>query len=139
LNSISLNGFHLLTALLLFTSGVIWMRFLGRRRKASELEVAPPNTPFIGLLLLFGFMLSVIFTALKAYDLSVPRATIVADKVSAQTAPGDGQSVLFDLYAGFEVIVRSAANDWIQVSYPGGLTGWVKKDSLMSTSSKNAF
>jgi len=139
LNSVSLNGFHVLSLLLLFSSGFIWLKFLGRRRKSFELEEAPPSTPVIGLLLVVGFTFSVIFTALKVYDLNIPRATIITDKVSAQTAPGDGQSGLFDLYEGFEVIVRNAANDWIQVSYPGGLTGWVKKDSLMSTSSKNAF
>lgn len=139
LNSVTLNGFHLLTALLLFASGFIWLRFLGHRRKAYESEMAPPGTPIIGLLLGMGLILSLFFTTLKIYDLTIPRATIVADKVSAQTAPGEGQSGLFDLYAGFEVIVRNVANDWIQVSYPGGLTGWVKKDSLMSTSGKNAF
>lgn len=139
LNSASLNGFHLLTALLLFACGFIWLRYLGRRRKAFEAELAPPGTPIIGLMLGIGLALSFSFTILKIYDLTIPRATIIADKVSAQTAPGDGQSGLFDLYAGFEVIVRNVANDWIQVSYPGGLTGWVKKDSLMSTSGKNAF
>jgi len=139
LNTISINGFHLLTVLLFFTCGFIWLRFLGRRRKAFELELAPPGTPVIGMILGLGLVLSLFFTILKTYDLTIPRATIIADKVSAQTAPGDGQSGLFDLYAGFEVIVRNVANDWIQVSYPGGLTGWVKKDSLMSTSGKNAF
>lgn len=139
LNSASLNGFHLLTALLFFACGFIWLRYLGRRRKSFEAETAPPNTPVIGLLLAIGLVLSFSFTLLKLYDLTIPRATIIADKVSAQTAPGDGQSGLFDLYAGFEVIIRNVANDWIQVSYPGGLTGWVKKDSLMSTSGKNAF
>lgn len=139
LNTVSLNGFHLLTALLLFTCGFIWLQYLGRRRKAFEAELAPPGTPMIGLLLGIGLVLSVFFTVLKVYDLTIPRATIIADKVSAQTAPGDGQTGLFDLYAGFEVIIRNVANDWIQVSYPGGLTGWVKKDSLMSTSGKNAF
>ncbi len=139
LNSSSLSGFHILTVLSLFSCGFIWLRFLGRRRKAFEEEQAPPNTPAIGLLLGLILILSLSFTLLKIYDLTVPRATIIADKVSAQTAPGEGQTGLFDLYAGFEVIVRNAANDWIQVSYPGGLTGWVKKDSLMSTSGKNAF
>ncbi len=139
LNAVSVNSFQLLTVLLLFTSGFIWLRHLGRRRKAFELELSPPSAPLIGWLLPIALALSFFATILKIYDLSVPRATIIADKVSAQTAPGDGQSGLFELYAGFEVIVRNASNDWIQVSYPGGLTGWVKKDSLMSTSSKNAF
>jgi tetratricopeptide (TPR) repeat protein len=139
LNSASLAGFNLLTVLLLFSSGFIWLRFFGQRRKAFELEVGPPSAPLIGLLLTLGLLVSASLAILKIYDLSVPRATVIADKVSAQTAPGEGQTGLFDLYAGFEVIVRNAANEWIQISYPGGLTGWVKKDSLMATSGKNAF
>lgn len=139
LNMASLNGFNLLSALLLFASGFLWLQYLGRRRKAFEAETAPPATPVIGLLLSLGLAFSICFTLLKIYDLSIPRATVIAGKVSAQTAPGEGQSGLFDLYEGFEVIIRNAANDWIQVSYPGGLTGWVKKDSLMVTSGKNAF
>jgi tetratricopeptide (TPR) repeat protein len=139
LNSASLAGFNVLTALLLFSSGFIWLRFLGRRRKAFELEEAPPAVPVIGILLALGLVLSFSLSLLKLYDLSIPRATVIADKVSAQTAPGEGQSGLFDIYAGFEVIVRNAANDWVQINYPGGLTGWVKKDSLMATSGKNAF
>lgn len=139
LNSVSLNGFHGLTLLFLFSSGFILLRYFGRRRKAFELEEAPPATPVIGLVILTGFLASVFFTCLKFYDTTIPRATIVAEKVSAQIAPGEDQSALFDLYEGFEVIIRNVANGWIQVSYPGGLTGWVKKDSLISTSGKNAF
>lgn len=139
LNAASLAGFNLLTSLFLLSSGFIWLRYLGRRRKAFELEEAPPTLPLIGLFMAVGFAFSFSLTILKMYDLTVPRATVIADKVSAQIAPGEGQTGLFDLYAGFEVIVRNAANEWIQISYPGGLTGWVKKDSLMATSGKNAF
>jgi len=139
LNSISLNGIHVLSLLLLFSSGFIWLRYIGRRRKAFEQESAPPGLPVVGLILSLGFVGSFLITVLKTYDVTVPRATIVTEKVSAQIAPGENQSGLFELYEGFEVIIRNAANDWIQVSYPGGLTGWVKKESLIATSGKNAF
>jgi hypothetical protein len=69
----------------------------------------------------------------------MPRATIIADKVSAQIAPGEGQNSLFELYAGFEVLLSNTTPGWTQVRYPGGLTGWVKNDSLMPTSGQNAF
>ncbi|MBK9322136.1 MAG: tetratricopeptide repeat protein [Bdellovibrionaceae bacterium] len=139
LNSASLASFHFLLALFLFCCGAIWLRFLGRRRKALALEEAPPGPPVVGIIFLIGFFVIFSLTVLKSYDLKVPRATIIADKVGAQIAPGEGQTALFDLYTGFEVIIRNSANDWIQISYPGGLTGWVKKESLMATSSKNAF
>jgi tetratricopeptide (TPR) repeat protein len=139
LNSISLGALHLLTALFLFTSGFLWLRFWGRRRKALDTDEAPPPIPAIGILLALGFLASLTLTLLKIYDLSIPRATIIADKVNAQMAPGDGQNSLFELYAGFEVLLNNTAPGWTQVSYPGGLTGWVKNDSLMLTSGQNAF
>lgn len=139
LNGLSLGGFHLLTALLLVSSGLIWLKFWGRRRKALELEEAPPALPVIGIFLVLGFLLCLSLTLLKIYDLSMPRATVIADKVSAQMAPGEGQNSLFELYAGFEVVLRNSSQDWLQVNYPGGLTGWVKKDTLMPTSGQNAF
>jgi len=139
LNSISLSSFHLLLALLLFSSGTIWLRFFGRRRKALALEEAPPGAPVIGIILIVGLLASFSLTVLKVYDLGIPRATVVTDKIGAQLAPGGGQTALFDLYAGFEVIVRNVANDWVQISYPGGLTSIVKKENLMVTSGKNAF
>src|SRR5437868_967472 len=94
LNSVSLASFHLLTLLLLLSSGFIWLRFLGRRRKAFELEQAPPAVPVIGILLTLVLVISFSLTILKVYDLSIPRATVVADKVSAQTASGEGQTGL---------------------------------------------
>ena len=70
----------------------------------------------------------------KIYDVQIPRGTIVEEKVSAQSAPGDQQLNLYDLYGGFEVVIRSHSGDWVQVTYPGALTGWIKKSSLYVTS-----
>lgn len=139
LNSVSLGGLHLLTALLMFSVGFIWLRFWGRRRRSLEAEEALPPLPLVGIFLTLGFLVSLSLTALKIYDLSMPRATIIAEKVSAQIAPGDGQNALFELYAGFEVLISNTSQGWTQVRYPGGLTGWVKNDSLMPTSGQNAF
>lgn len=139
LNIFSLNSLHLLTALLFFASGYIWLRYLGSRRRAFEEESALPKIPVAGSLLALLFVIAIGSTTLKSYDLTVPRATVIVDKVGAQTAPGEGQNTLFDLYAGFEVILRNFSKEWVQVSYPGGLTGWVKKDSLMATSGKSAL
>jgi tetratricopeptide (TPR) repeat protein len=139
LNELSLTSFHLLTALLLFATGFVWLNYFGRKRKATELEEVPPAVPMIGILFGLGFLVLLGLTCAKAYDLSMPRATVIADKVSAQMAPGEGQNTLFDLYAGFEVVLENSSNDWAQVYYPGGLTGWVKKDTLMPISGQNAF
>ena len=97
------------------------------------MEKSPPPIPVIGGFL--GLVL-VIFTglaSLKFYDSTILRGTIIQERVSLQTAPGENQVVILDLYGGMEVIARQVQGDWIQVTYPGSLTGWIKKSSLLMT------
>jgi hypothetical protein len=123
-----------LTALLFFAVGWTFINYAGKRKKALREEDALPAFPLIPSLFALAFAVSVTLTALKIYDLSLTRGTILDDKVTVQAAPGDNQVTLFDLHAGFEVIVRQVDKDWVQVTYPGAATGWIKKSSLLVTS-----
>ncbi len=133
---IPFEGYLLLTAMLLLFSGWIWLGFWGRRKITQENEEAPPAFPFIGLFLSALCVLSVCLTLSKFIELSQVRATVLEDRVSAKLGPGDDQPVLFDLYEGIEVIQLRDDKDWAQVKYPGGLTGWVAKKSIMITSQR---
>ncbi len=121
-------------AALLFLLGWSLLKYLGQRKHAEEEDLPFPPFPWITAV---SGIFSVIFFSLslaKIYDLQIPRGTIVEDKVAVQSAPGDSQLSLFDLYGGFDVVIRSHSGDWVQVTYPGGLTGWIKKSSLYVTS-----
>ena len=110
------------------------LKYFGQRKRAEEEDLPFPPPPWITLI---SAVFTVIFLSLavaKIYDVQIPRGTIVEEKVSAQSAPGDQQLNLFDLYGGFEVVIRSHSGDWVQVTYPGALTGWIKKSSLYVTS-----
>ncbi len=70
---------------------------------------------------------------------------MVTEKVEARTSPGQDQAVLFDLFEGMEVIVRESiktgaegenSQHWVQVTYPGGMTGWIPAETMMHTSGK---
>ncbi len=136
LQPVTLNTFILLCILLLFSSGWTILNYFGKRKKAFTDETAMPGVPVVAIILGVGFVVLSTLAGLKIYDHSLPRATIIADKVSVQTAPGDNQATLIDLYSGFEVIVRNSDQDWIQVTYPGAITGWIKQNTAIITSGR---
>lgn len=134
LQPVTLPAYLLLTALFLFAAGWTFFNFWGKRRLALQEERTLPGFPVISLLLFLCLILSGSLLILKLYDRSLTRGTIVEDKVAVQAAPGENQVALFDLYGGFEVVVRHVDQEWIQVTYPGASTGWIKKSALMITS-----
>ncbi|MDG0814817.1 tetratricopeptide repeat protein [Bdellovibrio svalbardensis] len=131
---VPLLAYLILTALLLFAAGWVLLSYLGRRRTALHEEKSPPPTPVIGLLFSLGFIVSLTLLCLKIYDSSILRATVIEEKVSLQTAPGENQAAILDLYGGMEVVVKTLDKDWAQVTYPGSLTGWIKSSSVIITS-----
>ncbi|MBO9668199.1 MAG: tetratricopeptide repeat protein [Bdellovibrio sp.] len=133
LSPVPLFAFLVLTALLLFAGGWILISYFGKRRRAFAEEKAFPGFPVIGALLSLGFLVSLTLLVLKIYDQSIVRATIIDDKVSMQAAAGDNQAALLDLYGGMEVIVQNESKDWVQVTYPGSITGWIKATSILKT------
>ncbi|QDK47305.1 hypothetical protein DOM22_00690 [Bdellovibrio sp. ZAP7] len=130
---VSVIAYLIMTALFLFAAGWILIGFMGQRRRALAEEKALPGFPMIGTFLALCFLVSLTLLSLKMYDQSIVRATVVDDKVSLQSAPGDNQVALLDLYGGMEVIVQNENNDWVQVTYPGSITGWVKKSAVLRT------
>lgn len=128
-----LYSFLVLSAISLFASGWVLLSYIGRRKKADEEEKTTPPFPLIGALLTLTFLIFTTLSVLKIYDASILRGTIIEEKISLQTAPGDNQVSILDLYGGMEVIVRESQGEWVQVSYPGSLTGWIKKSALLMT------
>lgn len=128
-----LSAYLVLSALCFFASGWVLISYGGRRKKALQEEKALPPFPLIGLILSVCFVIFTGLVALKIYDSTVLRGTIVEEKVSLQTAPGENQVAILDLYGGLEVIAHQVQGDWVQVTYPGSLTGWIKKSALLMT------
>lgn len=127
---IPLFFYQVLTCILLFSAGWLLIGYWGKRKRALADEAALPPLPVIGLIFTLGFLVCATFLGLKIYDSSIPRGTIVTEKISLHAGPGDDQAPILDLHAGFEVVVRSFSGDWVQVTYPGSLTGWMKKSDL---------
>lgn len=120
--------------LLLFSSGWLLLGYLGKRRRAFNENTSLPTFPAIGLSLFILCLLSMSIGAAKVYDLTQPRATIITTTASVFSGPHNDSPTLFEVSAGFEVILRRHQEGWMQVVSPGGLSGWMKKDSLFQTS-----
>jgi tetratricopeptide (TPR) repeat protein len=134
LNPVSLSTYLGFTALTLFATGWIFLAYFGKRRVALRNEEALPGFPVIGSLIALFFITSLSLTLLKSWDQSIPRGTVVSEKVTVYSAPSEKSVALFDLYGGLEVVLSTSQEDWVQVTYPGALTGWVPKASIYQTS-----
>lgn len=130
---VPIQAYLVLSALFLFSAGWLVINFWGRRKKAQAEEQAPPPVPTLGVIFAIFFVLCSTLVVMKAIDSQVSRGTIIVEKISAQAAPGEGQASLFELYEGLEVKIKSESGDWLQVTYPGALTGWIPKSALMQT------
>lgn len=133
LQPVPLTAYLVLSTLLFFAAGWLLLTYAGRRRRALLEEKALPGFPTIAALLTVGFVIFTGLLALKIYDSSILRGTIIEEKVALQTAPGENQVAILDLFGGMEVVAHATQGDWVQVTYPGSLTGWIKKSSLLLT------
>jgi tetratricopeptide (TPR) repeat protein len=129
----SLFALTMATALFLFAGGWSLLGYLGRRRKALAEDQPFPSFPVFAGLFALGFIFFSVILVAKIWDQSFLRGTVVNNKVSALSLPDENAPTIFDLYAGLEVILKQHQNEWVQVTYPGGLTGWVPKGSLFPT------
>lgn len=132
-----LNSLMAMTALCLLGTGWLWLQYFGRRKQALQEEKPFPSFPLIGTLIALLFMSGLTLSVLKVWDLSIPRGTVVTEKVTVYSAPDEKSAVLFDLFGGLEVIMKSSNDQWVQVTYPGALTGWIPKSSVFQTSGGN--
>lgn len=129
----SLNAFLIGTALALAASGWVLLRYAGRRRRARLADEPMPRFPLVGGLSAACLVLFTVLAVSKAYDQQVIRGTIVEKKIAVRSAPDSSATVLFELYEGLEVIVLREQNEWTQVNYPGGATGWLPQAAVFAT------
>ena len=95
-------------------------------KKGHNRPAIPTNLIILGLL----FALTVTITFIKTKDLMTLRAIIISPKVSAYVSPNQETASLFELSEGSDVIIKQTNNNWVQVSYLRGQTGWVQQKDV---------
>lgn len=136
LSRVTLTQIGVATALFLFGSGWILLSYLGGRKRAKEEEKSLPAFPGIGVGLLILFLVTSGIGLSKIYDFFQPRATVIANLASVYSSPSENSSSLFEIAEGLEVVMNRQQKGWRQISSPGGLSGWVKEESLFQTSGR---
>lgn len=133
LSPFSLSSFLTLSALFLFVSGWFILTYVGQRRISVEKNNPFPSFPILGFILSVLFFISVLLSTLKYFDTTVPRGTVIEEKALVLAAPDEKSVNLFEVYGGSEVIIEQFKDDWVQITYPGGMTGWIKGQALLTT------
>ncbi len=124
-------------AAFLLCCGWLWLRWWGQRRRAYEEETAGPATPLAAIFItIFSAFLLIVSFTLFVDRLDI-RATVLKPKVAVLSAPDIEATVLFEVFEGLEVLVRDVrsvgASKWRRITFPGGLTGWVRDEDVFST------
>lgn len=136
-------AYLLLNLMCLVAGGWLVIGYLGGRRRAIKSELPLPPFPSVGVIFIVGFLVTTFLSAAKFLDYQIPRGTIIADKITVMSAPDQKAVSLFDLYGGHEVIIEkldtSSKEEWVQVTYPGALSGWIPKSSIYPTSGKGLW
>lgn len=133
LSFISIHQLLFLLVITCFSCGWMLLNYLGSRKSALA-NLMPVPTPTFKLFLTgFLFLITTSLTFLKAWDYSVPRATVLPSKIEVRTGPNPTHAPLFEIYEGLEVIIRDSQNDWLKIQYPGGRMGWLPRESLFQT------
>jgi hypothetical protein len=132
----SVIQFSFVTAVVFFIGAWLVLMFIGARRRAILDEKPLPAFPIFAGFATLAFVALFVLTICKAIDDTDLRATVVVKKIEARALPDTTSTSLFDLFEGLEVVVRQNRKDWVQVTYPGGATGWIPRSSLFTNADR---
>ena len=97
-------------------------------------QLTPGRSPFwrrtaATLLLVWGLAFAGAWTV-ERRAAAVEEAVVVADKTDVRNGPGPSFATAFVLHEGAETVVEGERGQWIEVSLPGDLRGWIQASSI---------
>lgn len=88
---------------------------------------------FVGIVMLIGLALSVIFAIEKRSDLQrQDEAIIMTPTVTAKSSPSTMSVDLFVLHEGTKVRILDAASDWRKIRLADGTVGWLPAEDMIA-------
>lgn len=84
----------------------------------------------LAAVLLAGFLLAASWRGTQRRLERADVAVVLVDSVEVLAGPGQNNAPLFTVHEGLDLRVRAEREDWVQVSLPNGLNGWVPRESL---------
>lgn len=134
LNHIPVEALWLATTVFL----IVFLRnifnfYLARKKQILE-NLKFTNFSYKNYIWLVLFLVFSGVTGMKIWEEQIPKALISKEQVVLKTAAGENQASLSELPGGSLVHILRVAkiNDilYFQIKYPGGISGWTKKDDI---------
>ncbi|MFN3696049.1 MAG: GW dipeptide domain-containing protein [Pseudobdellovibrio sp.] len=111
----------------------LFFHFVNRKKEIIDNKKLSDFANRNYLWLALGFIF-VFFTSIKYTDLTTPKGLVKSEQLILKAAAGENQASLTDLPIGslVEIIRQQTIDDktYFQIKYPGGVSGWVKKDEI---------
>lgn len=139
LSRASLNKLIIVTWIFLVTSGFLFIRYLGQRKRALRNERPLPNIPTVAAVFATLFLFMFLLSTAKAITLFEVHATVTANNVPLRTGPSTEDNILFELSEGLSVEIKRVNMDWVLVSVASGSSGWLPKEYLLQHSGGKAL
>jgi len=87
---------------------------------------------FVGLLMIVGFALSLVFAAqLKQAVLTQDQAIVMTPTVTVKSTPNEASVDLFVLHEGTKVQILDAADGWNKIKIANGSIGWLQAETML--------
>jgi tetratricopeptide (TPR) repeat protein len=120
--------------------GALWalLSFLGRRRQAIKGGAPPPGFKLIEFALVSLGVIGFSLAGAKLIDARQVRGVLLPAKVTVYSAPNSSSVSLLNLHSGFEVVFLRQQDSWVQIQYPGSVTGWVEAKDVFWIDSPKA-
>lgn len=130
LESVSSNFFHYLFAFSFFTFCWLWLKTISLKRKSKKLPWADVlSTPLIIINILF-FFITMIYLS-KIFLQFENRGILIVPSEPVRLAADSSAAELLTLNAGLEFTIEQKKNEWLQITYAGNSSGWIRSDSAM--------
>lgn len=135
-------GFNYLLLEVLWLGSLIFLALLlknitqhyVKQKESFNKGFLPPKFSLKNYVWLVFFIIFSCLTGIKVWEQLTPKALVKTDALSLRTAAGENQASLTDLPGGslVEILRTQSVSDtlYLQIKYPGGASGWVKKDDL---------
>lgn len=136
LDKVGLNKTLILVWVFFVTSAFLLIRYWGRRQRALKENTPMPHLPILGLVFAGFMVFCLILTTAKIVSLFEIRATVIANPTTMRTGPDVNDNSIFDLVEGLEVSVKDINNQWVLITLPTGLSGWVPTENLFQHTGK---
>jgi tetratricopeptide (TPR) repeat protein len=131
---LSIEIFFVLTLVILFFFLRAGLSYIVQNKKYFMGVVHQQPRKWLSAGLGFGLFVSSALTLIKWVDVQRPRAIVISQQASLSIQPGEDQAQILILKQGQVVEIlrssRAGETEYIQVKFPGAVSGWVKKPDL---------